>query len=231
MSTKSAVICTSALHKYRSVRPSSCLWRRYVQQRWLKLIVGIGVLMILLNCLAIGYGRMQRLPNAASAIGLSLCGDSPCYKHLVPGRTRWAAALAQYKDTFDDPTYPYHPVMSPSLDGKRLATIAIALDPAANVTAGDIVQLYGVPCRVDIFTSGTSMMLTYPSLEVQLNLTRRYFNPDTPVYRVFLYGSGDDAFDTQANPCSLDVLNSIQAATSVRRSWRGYTSIHHYLFP
>lgn len=236
MSTESIVICTGAYTEHRSVLASPRWLRRYVQNRWLKLVAGIGVLTILLNCLAISFGRIQPHPSAASAIGLGLCDGVPCYKHLVPGKTSWAATTGRNIDARDGQSSLYRPVLSPSADGMWLDTIRIQMPPDAHVAVGDIVQIYGAPCRVDLSIYGnwssirSSIMLHYPHLDALVSTNLPYLSPDMPVSHVFLHSSVDD-LSSLAHPCRLAVLNTVEASSSMRRPWYGFTSIHHYLVP
>jgi hypothetical protein len=232
MSIESAVVHTSTYRENRPIPTLTSCWSTFALYRWLKAIAGVGILTILLNCLAIGYGRLEPLPNGASAIGLGLCDDRPCLKSLIPGRTPWTAELAHLDTLPADPFYSYQLSLFPSLDRKWLATLGIRLSSSTTVTVGDIVQLYGVPCRVDMFDFGRSMILSYPLLDAQINLMQDRLAPDTPVYYVSLRGSADELFHAQFNPCSLELSNTFEIANILRRlPWRGFTSINRYLFP
>jgi hypothetical protein len=170
-------------------------------------------------------------PNAASAIGLTWCKHIPCYQAFVPGQTRWTPQLAEFSRQLQAHPDLYHLSLRPSLDGNILDTLVISLPISAHMTAGDIVQLYGVPCRVHIlgYWNWTSLILAYPHLEAVVPLAQQSITPDTPVAQVVLYGSGSDPLLLKSNPCELAGLNTLQRATIVHRPWLGFTSIQHYL--
>lgn len=233
MSVQSIAIQSTSNPERVLLPPTARSARRYINYGWLRWIAGLGVVMLLLNCLAVGYARFQRSSNAAAAIGFGWCDGVPCYKNLVPGKTSWAATAGRNMDARDGQSSPYPPVLSPSTDGMWLDTISILFPPDSPVAVGDIVQLYGAPCRVDLSISGnwSSIMLRYPHLDALVSTNQRYLSPDTPVDQISLSGAGDNLVDPSSNPCRLDVLNTIEASGSARRPWHGFMSIHHYLVP
>jgi hypothetical protein len=154
------------------------------------------------------------------AVGLSLCGDAPCFRGLKVGSS-WEEVEKRFPESklysgYRESTYRELPMnidgvdkafFSRSEDGKTVQHITLNHDermlfPQTQITAGGIVARYGAPCLVLIWQvspdSGPAILI-YPELQVYvdtriLNLrtgsSEYHLLPTTPVMETWVSQSG-----------------------------------------
>ncbi|MCC7450864.1 MAG: hypothetical protein IT324_25845 [Anaerolineae bacterium] len=200
--------------------------------RLLKYLAGLLVITLLLSYLAVVYGRVHTWLDAALEVGLGWCEGTPCYQNLVPGQTSWSKELIARNMLQTQPDAAYRPVLFPSFDREMLETIFLPLPADTSLTAGDIVQLYGIPCHVDIDFYGKSAQFTlaYPRLRAQLDTEVERLHTDTRVHYLFLSSPTSYSPGLTSDPCAPHVISSTVARTpTVRRPWHGFTTLYYYL--
>ncbi len=214
-----------------AVRPRKKVWHL-----WLKIILGIGITGFILCCLAIGFGRIHSIPSsAATSFGLDRCDDVPCFRGLIPGKTSWSNALAT---TGNPPVIGLdrgHPIMSlaQSTDHALLDAISIDVPPDTTITVSDVINLYGVPCQIYLYsrspTTPNVITLRYPGLCVQTGIIEERLTPDSPIRHLY-YLTSLAPRQGSAVPCGNDLTSSSSAMVmSGWRPWRGFASLQRYL--
>ncbi len=176
---------------------------------------------------------MHHTSDIMSSIGLTRCADVPCLRSLVPGQTLWFANLPRVVADLDNALDPGHQNISlvPSEDGSHIEAVEIILPGSQGVRAGDIVLLYGPPCRVDIRYSpkGANVVFQYPGLYAQLDIGGWQLNPDTRIHFIILRRLANQPPYPKSDPCAFGSSRSGVGVRSTlgyaQRSWRGFTSL------
>jgi hypothetical protein len=212
-----------------ALRPSHGVW-----QRLLKGVAGMWMALVILSYIAVGYRQIRTMPDTASTLGLTRCGDSPCFRDLIPGQTLWSDDLPRRVTALDNALDPSHQniALAPSYNGRRLGTISLLLPFSTGIRAGDVVRLYGSPCRVDIYSyaRGGIVVLQYPDLYVQLDIIDSRLSPDTLVHFLFLRHPNADPPERKSDPCAFTLSNLETAQRAlVPRPWLGFISLRSYL--
>lgn len=193
--------------------------------RFLALVINLWLVIAVLSLASVHYARTSSTPGPASAMGLARCDTSPCFNGSIPSRTRWTPELATNTDGNAD----YHFSVSLRDDG-LLQTIEFAFPESMKVVVGDLVKLYGSPCRVAIhlLQQPRTLVLHYPGLQARIKLDSDRLSPDAPVhYLIMLSNQSSVSTPLQAQPCTRHHLDSTGA--TVWRPWLGFTSLRHYL--
>src|SRR5579859_1776543 len=126
------------------------------------LVVVLMVGLFLLVGSTIAYGRTNPGPNPLKELGFDLCDGNPCWQGIAPGVTDWSTARSIMRPLGGeekDNIVAHLRLSGTSADGESEVTASklreedsvtlITLDEATHSTLGDIMALYGTPCRVD----------------------------------------------------------------------------------
>lgn len=214
-------------------RPTPSMAILPATRAWPRLLVYTGAIWLviaLLGCLAIGYGHARPTENPAVVLGLAWCDRVPCYQNLVPGQTRWIDNVAKIGHSYRNSSRPDQPLLFPSSDHNWLGAIFLPLSPDTNLTADDIVLIYGPPCRVDIDVYGIWGKATfhYPQLDAQMDIAEYRLDLNAHVHLVILRNPTSYTPKPESEPCEIADASS---SVNKRRSWRGFTSFQHYFSP
>jgi hypothetical protein len=194
-------------------------------------MIGLCVGMALACTVAIVFGRTRPHLNVASALGLQLCENRTCFWGIVPGRTSWADAKTLYKDSPEVKIRLSEGeiVLLPDQRRKTVAAIMINPSPGHQITAGEIISLYGAPLCVEIGRFSGKLILRYDTLDVTLKFADNDFSPDIPVRALAIWDM-TWRLDTHDDPCRLSLTYlSIHEGEVVLRTWHGFASVQHYL--
>ncbi len=137
-------------------------------------------LVIAVTCTAtIFYGRALSAPDSLAQVGLTACGDSPCFMGIIPGVTAWSAALARFA------------TVSSTIDGNQLefitdeqldvylirsenqalvSAVSIIFPNPSTVDAGALVAQFGLPCGMTINRRLRHVTMEYPAMLAALKL-------------------------------------------------------------
>jgi len=171
---------------------------------WLVLLVPIGG--------AVGYGRSQIEQTTLESFGLHKCSDRLCFLDIAPGVTRWSKALAILEKhgalqwTRQEGIYfidniriniEYNPET-------QLVTYISIIDQTGNVlplTAGDIVEYLGNPCRFNPDTyQSLNLILIYRYAFVTIGLDAPYTSPTTPIKYIEMESISDNCISGEVWP-------------------------------
>ena len=191
-----------------------------------RLLISIVALWLTVLCLVgLAVGAANRLPKTtgAATFGLARCDGVPCFRGLVPGRTAWATINPAYADepTIYDPTNTGI-IMTRSTDGLSLSAIYINLYPHERVLMGEIMALYGTPCRMAFDPQYGYLTVAYPLLHIEAHFEGERLNPDTPIQHITFR-------DPAAADSACHTPTPAPNGNDLPRSWRGFTSMQHYL--
>ena len=92
---------------------------------WFSIRLSLGVAVVVMGILALG--RIQSADNKLSRLGLTLCEDVACFRGLIPGRTSWQEAIAQFngQSTLSGDPFYYHITVIPTTDGQFLDSVLL----------------------------------------------------------------------------------------------------------
>src|SRR5262249_38677299 len=150
------------------------------------------------------------------------------FRDAIPGQTGWSTILAM---SDDQGVFPLDPILGkillvPSADERSLDYVYINLSRAAHVTVGQIVAMYGIPCRLSIYPRTPILVLHYPLLHVQVTLPEARLSLDSAVSEIIL---GDTYFRAMSPSDSCKSIATSSQEDPVQRPWRGFASMQRYL--
>jgi hypothetical protein len=128
--------------------------------------------------------RGNREPGPLQALGFGLCDGEPCWRGIKPG-IDWSEVRKRFPAITYDGEYFVLPlntaeiqevVFQPSPDATKLDEITLRLFRAPPTLLGELVALYGRPCRIsfpDLYKTRLMIDFVYPKLLV------RYDDPVT----------------------------------------------------
>jgi len=170
--------------------------------------LGVLILVLMLTSMALVggamlYGRTHPKFNGLRVLGFNVCEGQPCYKGITPGRTSWDVA-----------SWIAKPVASKVYSGEIVLGDAVTSDWEVGIVqgqsapdlvggigmylrlanhfvyAGQIIDMYGVPCRV-MASEPSKIWLLYPSMYAQV--VDRNLSLISPVYDITLLNPLEDS--------------------------------------
>lgn len=205
------------------------------KMRFVTFLVGIAVVIAALCVVAAFAGRASAASGIVGALQLepmAACAGAPCLLGVSPGRTAWAdaqVALAGPEVEADEKSIA---VPLPARNGvtfyrsiDKISVGRVSLNvqrPEYTLTAGWIIERYGLPCGVSIYWRVGMLTLRYPKLMANVSIKNR-LSLESPVRSVFYH---DPAFDggRELDPCRDNVTDT----GMMHRFWRGFASLSAY---
>jgi len=194
----------------------------------LLLLGAISSLIALLMIVTLAFARRQSPHNLALTLGLNHCGNTPCFRGMIPGVTGWEEVRVAFNRRtiipFDPPDGEIR--LYPSRSDDTLGRILIRVPKDGSLSVSDIVRLYGAPCGVTIYPQMGKFMLRYPSVRFTTPSSQGALRPETPIVLVEF----DDPFYTRevrSASCSETCVG--QYPEPANRRWYGFGSIQRYL--
>lgn len=188
----------------------------------LRLVRGMFGVVTALAILALAFGRIGGLQSASNAFGLERCGDRACFRSLMLGQTSWEDALAAFNGrkniAYDPPNGRI--ALERSLDNVHLGRLIIGLNDRDGVmfNAGEIVILFGPPCRVAMAQPRRATALVYPFGYFNVSYTSSALQPETPVREIVLV----DPSGKPSSAKSCQPSDPGPEALVYSRPWRGF---------
>jgi hypothetical protein len=186
---------------------------------------------ILLMVAWLGGRAMGRIDDPR-ALHFALCDGRPCALDMLPGTTSWADAaqlLSRYPiDGFDD-KHVYTSLSGVSIesyisiDAMSVGRIYLSFPREMPLSAGWVIQRFGVPCGVSLYGSGDLMTLRYPLLLANVRVVDGAFSMDAPVTTIHLSDPHFD-FERQPDPC----IDNITTRQMLNTHWQGFTPLSVY---
>jgi hypothetical protein len=182
--------------------------------------------------LALLAGRALGMPGDARVQQMQVCAGQPCLMGIAPGVTTWEAAQARLHEqvqaqaearrlTFDIASTRVETYVSVN---RRTVGRIYLLPQGQPLSAGWIIQRYGVPCGVSIYYGADIVTLRYPQLLANIRAAGGTFDPDSPVTAV-RYSDPHFLFDSQPNPC----IDNITSRQTINTGWHGFVPFTRYL--
>ncbi len=194
------------------------------------------ILTLCLSSLAIALvslaGRALGRADDPRALHFDLCAQRPCVLGMTPGSTTWgeaAALLARFPiDAFDDKrVYTLLPGVSVetyiSVNAQTVGRVYLSFPSQAPLSAGWVIQRYGTPCGVSIYTSGDLVTLRYPLLLANVRIGDGQLTMDAPVSAIRFSDPAFD-FESQPDPC----VDNITSRQMLNTHWQGFTPVALY---
>jgi hypothetical protein len=158
---------------------------------YLKTALGLLIICCSLIFLTIHGARIAARENALTSLGLGYCGDTPCFRGLIPGKTAWSIALATVGNR---PISEFNSVavevtLAQTSDHALLDAISLDLPSTTVVTVADLITMYGTPRHVFVYPTILSwnvIRLHYPGLQVQTDLADGRLSPQSPIRHILL---------------------------------------------
>ncbi|MBX3067006.1 MAG: hypothetical protein KF726_28760 [Anaerolineae bacterium] len=145
-------------------------------------------------------GRAQSYLNPLSALGFRWCENKPCFHGIVLGLAQWkevenVLSGAEYKDG-RELVGQVNNLAVRALTGGRISTSSgpdsLSIEQRdyvdqieMNVQFGDVILLYGAPCRA-FYQLGSVIVLVYPTMLIQRDSPERYLRPHLSVTQILL---------------------------------------------
>jgi hypothetical protein len=199
---------------------------RRVLMLWLIMLVLCGTVALVV--------RLNREPGPLQALGFDVCEGEPCFRGIKVGMD-WAEVTKRLPTVnFDGTSFVLplntpeiqHVLLQKSTDGTKVAAIVILntrFERVSPLSPRSIVALYGLPCRIDLFTVNgreERIEMRYPGIvvmyayeEAPTHLDSRV-QLDMPVLGFWIF---------EAHP---EVCNEVAARTG---TWHGFASADTYL--
>jgi hypothetical protein len=162
--------------------------------------------------------------------GLTDCDGVPCVYGVMAGRTSWQAAqvsFAQLENTvLEEQAIALraaevgHIDLFISVDKVNVGRISVR--PEEVITAGWLIQHYGVPCGITIYRFSDIITLRYPTLLANIRMTGAPFAATIPVELLQIL---DPAFKPKYQP-DMCIDNITDGARNFR--WGGFSSARFY---
>jgi hypothetical protein len=194
--------------------------------RFIYLVSVVGALLLAIVSGTYAYvSQYPRSPDRLAVNGLDVCDDKPCFLEITPGRTPWVnlpRMLRRFNIQGNQLTFYISVSQSVRAEISYHAETYVHQIIITNYAssqrgnfpaAGDFVQLYGLPCLVEI--GNPSVRLIYPLMTVTMKAD--HLTPYTSVVSVVQtgnYAAGD--------PCAAgrNAEHTLQ--------WSGFASVNRY---
>src|SRR5215813_2075703 len=192
------------------------------------LVVGLSVLITAMKVL----GQIISAPNQAQILGFGLCSGQPCFSGIIPELTPYSNVqrLVGRRPIRSEPIMR----LIVSLDGADVAVIghadaetvqtiqATLLTLQAPPQAGDVIDVYGPPCRIDFSTLHTvqsaqgiaTINLIYPTLIALTQPLNDRLEMTSPVLMINIGAQSGDWCQS--------------VTTGSELSWSGFRSLRRY---
>lgn len=206
-------------------------------KRFAAWLIGLSVVLAGALWIAALGGRVGSA-NRVQAVGFNSCGGATCFMGIRPGVTFWEEAKQMLGErarsepgelrlfsVFVDHRNAI--VLNPSVDPDRVGRITYSYFPyaASLLTAGAVIEQYGLPCGVSVYYEEGIVTLRYPMLLANVYMRgQTRIELDAPVYQLQLT---DPAFHSKAQPDPC--LDNITGWKIINTSWGGFAAIDHYL--
>ncbi len=229
MSTQS-IVATTGIRRANVLPtpPTAVLPRRVAWRVLAKIVMRIWMICLAIICLAVTYGQFQAAFETAARLGFASCGDVPCFRDMLPGRTRWADVRATFTER---PVIKLAPlkgdiVLSPTSDGLWLGSI-VANIASQHIPLGEIVALYGVPSYIAMRQHADRLTMHYPLLYVVVQVTGDRLMPDAPVNNIILRSTSDERvlYQCRTNAFFDATAGWIQVDEC---PWQGFVALQQY---
>ncbi len=185
---------------------------------------------------AVGFARARPMPDLAD--GLGLCDGVPCLMGIMPGRTSLRDAVALLGNhlalgndrttaTGSSGTYDRATVREGTPNVVGIVQIEFQQPPM--ITLGELVALYGPPCKVSWANDEPYILITYPYLsaliktDVSANLA--LIDQRSPISRVILYSPSPESCRGQVPQVDAHPERPPQALAG---PWLGFASLKRY---
>jgi len=203
--------------------------------RFVTFLAGLVLGFAALCVMAAFAGRASAAPGIVGALQLepiAACDGAPCLLGVSPGRTAWADAQISLAGPEVEADEKSIAVPLParngvtfyrSIDKVSVGRVSLNLQrPEYTLTAGWIIERYGLPCGVSIYWRVGMLTLRYPKLMANISVKNR-LSLESPVRSVFYH---DPAFDggRELDPCRDNVTDT----GMMHRLWRGFASLPAY---
>lgn len=193
-------------------------------------------LLMCLSCLGIALawavGRVMGRADDPRALHFDACAGSPCLLGIVPGATEWgdaAARLAQYTPRESGDKRIIVPLPGAeietyiSVNSHTVGRIYFSFRRDTPISAAWIIQRYGVPCGVSIYTNGDLLTLRYPLLLANVRVGSGMMAMDAPVTAI-RFADPHFEFESQPDPCT----DNITSRQMLNTRWQGFAPIALY---
>jgi len=179
------------------------------------------------------YGVAHPLAHELTTLGFDLCDGSPCFMGITPGITGWnegkAILTPKYGayNTLEDPASAHHQWVLPvnngyiQVDSANAKVDAIWSRVTLTETLGEVIQQFGLPCGVTIYSSINVAFISYGNAVISVALAKvgDKLSPSLPV-------SGIAIVDPRLNPRSVTCGSNNTFGDAV---WLGFTSSQKYV--
>lgn len=194
----------------------------------LRLAGGLFSLIAALLLLTMTLGKLVDPRNPVTGLGLEYCGERVCFRGMLPGQSDWDEALAAiYGEGIRNVKY----LRFNSTDGEisiyryleraKLGPVMITLSDRNGIprlVAGDVVNQFGPPCRVEMVIPAYHTALIYPFAYFNVSSSAPHVSPTTRVRSIVL-------LDPDARSLTLDPCHSSKRGLEgwiYYRQWRGF---------
>jgi hypothetical protein len=204
-----------------------------------RLVIGLISSLAVFCIMAIVYGRVGSIPDPITRIGLGRCGIVACFRGAIPGWTDWSKVkvdlgLVKHNQMFEHQIFvplgsDGGAALYPSMDGRTVGLIYIAVPSDISLMVGDIVNQFGPPCvlTVPIRPDYLTLTLYYPRLIITTKISKNYLAIYTPVAYIALNDS-TELLNMPIDSCQAFILEH-SLPPRITHPWHGFVSIRHYL--
>ncbi len=185
---------------------------------------------------AVGLARARPVPDLAD--GLGLCEGVPCYMGIMPSRTSLGDAVAllgnrltlrndQAASTGRSGTHDRTVVRqgAPNVVG----IVQVEFQQPQMITLGELVALYGPPCKVSWADYQPYILITYPYLsaliKTDVSANTALIDQRSPISRVILYSPSPESCRGQVPQVDAHPERPPQ---ELALPWLGFASLKHY---
>jgi len=177
------------------------------------------------------YAQEQPGSDRFAALGFGMCEDRPCFLGIAPRLTGWTDALkigrgqgglAAQAGNAADIVFDrnrQHVTVARSLNSRRVYYVNVSLGALTyNLSAGEMAERYGMPCKVLFDSADSIAVLVYPYMAVTVTAPDSQMSPQSAVKEIDLSDPSLDAMPMY----DLCVVYHDYA------NWAGFASAQYY---
>jgi hypothetical protein len=199
-------------------------------------LLGLLLMLGLLIAAVVGIAQQDRTPTLLQRIGYDLCDERPCFRDVRLGMpVTEASNLLQNKNRTNFPTGWNIDIGEGNLPTVRLIStddnivtsiFTITYGESLDIRVGDVMLMYGVPCRIGRMRDGNSnidqFLLVYPTMSVVVKSA--IVQPQFPAPIVTIHPN------SRIDNLSIEISSVMgDCVTAPFGFWKGFASSETYL--
>jgi hypothetical protein len=186
----------------------------------------------LLVAVSIAAGRLWGAEQDSRVAMLHVCDGVPCIMGVMPGVTRWQDVETRLESGRGGDldariiSLRLQPnallELYPSVNQTEVGRIYLLLLDQP-VSAGWIIQRFGVPCGVSLYHAAGQATLRYPALLANVQMYDARLRLNSPVTSI-RFADPHFVFQAQPDPC----VDNITSRQMMNSAWMGFTTVRFY---